>query len=226
MVKTYLDGAGFHVTVAARASDRARPGGARAIRRRHTRSHASGHGRARRLPANPRARSDADPDADGAGRAMDRVVGLELGADDYLAKPFEPRELLARLKAILRRTKGIRAARMSCASAGSRSTLARGRFGSTGEQRPLTSHQFELLLALARHAGRVMSREALMDLAEERAARSLRPLDRRAHLAHPRRDRGRPGESAPGDHGPRRRLRLRQAAGLTRGCDGFITRST
>jgi two-component system phosphate regulon response regulator OmpR len=97
------------------------------------------------------------------GEAMDRVVGLELGADDYLPKPFEPRELLARLRAILRR-----------AQSGRKTEILR--FGRLeidvdarqvrldGEIRALTSHQWELLLALARHAGRVLSREALMDL--------------------------------------------------------------
>jgi DNA-binding response OmpR family regulator len=97
------------------------------------------------------------------GDAMDRVVGLEMGADDYLPKPFEPRELLARLKAILRRRGSDKAS----------DVLRFGRLqidpGALevrldGEPRALTSYQFALLLALARHAGRVMSREAIMDL--------------------------------------------------------------
>jgi len=95
------------------------------------------------------------------GDAADRIVGLELGADDYLPKPFQPRELLARLRAILRRGK-------------SRGPLLR--FGSLeidrdsravrvdGEARSLTSYQFALLVALAENAGRVLSRETLMDL--------------------------------------------------------------
>jgi len=97
------------------------------------------------------------------GDATDRVVGLEMGGDDYLPKPFEPRELLARLRAILRR-----------GQSGAKSDILRfGRLeidrGSRevrldGAPRPLTSYQFALLLALAEHAGRVMSREALMDL--------------------------------------------------------------
>ena len=97
------------------------------------------------------------------GDAMDRVVGLELGADDYLPKPFEPRELLARLRAVLRRGKGdvtsdvLRFGRLEI-DRGARAIRL------DGETRPLTSHQFELLLTLAEHAGRVMSREALMDI--------------------------------------------------------------
>jgi two-component system phosphate regulon response regulator OmpR len=96
------------------------------------------------------------------GDAMDRVVGLEMGADDYLPKPFEPRELLARLKAILRRRNGetrpgvLSFGRLQIDAAALEVRL-------DGEPRPLTSHQFALLLVLARHAGRVMSRDAIMD---------------------------------------------------------------
>ena len=97
------------------------------------------------------------------GEPMDRVVGLEIGADDYLAKPFEPRELQARLRAILRRK-----------TAPSRAEILR--FGRLeidkgarvvrvdGEERTVTSYQFALLLALAERAGRVLSRDTLMDL--------------------------------------------------------------
>jgi DNA-binding response OmpR family regulator len=97
------------------------------------------------------------------GDTMDRVVGLELGADDYLPKPFEPRELLARLKAILRRERGqrksdvLRFGRLEIDN-GAREV----RVG--GEARPLTSYQYALLAMLAEHAGRVLSRDALMDM--------------------------------------------------------------
>jgi DNA-binding response OmpR family regulator len=99
------------------------------------------------------------------GDPMDRVVGLEMGADDYLPKPFEPRELLARLRAILRRSR-------AASKAGARDVLRYGRLeidrGARevrldGAPRALTGYQFALLLTLAEHAGRVMSREALMD---------------------------------------------------------------
>ena len=100
------------------------------------------------------------------GEETDRIVGLEIGADDYLPKPFNPRELLARLKAVLRRRRD--------QGAGALAILRFGRLeideGSRcvrvdGEARSITSYQFDLLLALARNAGRVMSRERLLDLA-------------------------------------------------------------
>ncbi len=98
------------------------------------------------------------------GDPMDRVVGLEIGADDYVPKPFEPRELLARLRAILRRP----AQQMTAPS----SLLHFGRLAIDRDARTvridqrncvLTAYQFDLLQALAERAGRVLSREQLMD---------------------------------------------------------------
>lgn len=98
------------------------------------------------------------------GDATDRIIGLELGADDYLPKPFEPRELRARIKAILRR--GAR-------DAVHLSTLRFGRLEIDreareiridGQVRDVTGYQFDLLAAMAECAGRVLSREQLLDM--------------------------------------------------------------
>ena len=98
------------------------------------------------------------------GDDTDRIVGLELGADDYLPKPFNPRELLARLRAILRRGAGART--------GARGVMRFGRLEIDPASRrvilgdapcALTGYQFDVLCALASNAGRVMSRESLMD---------------------------------------------------------------
>jgi two-component system, OmpR family, phosphate regulon response regulator OmpR len=102
------------------------------------------------------------------GDTMDRVVGLEIGADDYMPKPFEPRELLARLRAILRRRPS---ARGSDVLRFGRLEIDRGARAVRvdGTERTLTSHQFTLLVALAEKAGRVLSRDALMDLVKGEA---------------------------------------------------------
>ena len=98
------------------------------------------------------------------GDAMDRVVGLELGADDYLAKPFEPRELLARLRAILRRPRTAQVTALGLLRFGE---LEIDRDARTlrvhGRDAVVTSYQFNLLVAMAERPGRVLSREQLLD---------------------------------------------------------------
>ena len=101
----------------------------------------------------------------GRGEPIDRIVGLELGADDYLPKPFEPRELLARLRAILRRRvngrvhtdRTLHFGRLEIDTAARAVRL-------DGLECELTGYQFDLLVALAERAGRILSREVLMDL--------------------------------------------------------------
>ncbi len=112
------------------------------------------------------------------GDPMDRIVGLELGADDYLPKPFEPRELLARIRAVLRR-KG-----EATSNDGEQKLL---RYGSleidrdarsvsvAGTPCELTSYQFDLLVALAERAGRVLTRDQIMEAVR---GRELEAFDR------------------------------------------------
>ena len=114
------------------------------------------------------------------GDPLDRVVGLEIGADDYLPKPFEPRELLARIRAVLRRSQP---------GGGGTNAAARPplRFGSleidreartihvAGRGCELTSYQFDLLMVMAERAGRVLTREQIMEAVR---GRELEAFDR------------------------------------------------
>jgi len=177
MIKNYLGGAGFDVTVA--------PKGAAGLAL-HSRETFDAIVLDLMLPDMDglevcrRIRTEADIPIlmlTARGDAMDRVVGLELGADDYLPKPFEPRELLARLRAILRRSKGERKAEVLRYGRLEIDVDAR-QVRLDGEARTLTSYQFALLLALARNAGRVLSRDTIMDqLKNERLEAFDRSID-------------------------------------------------
>ncbi len=103
----------------------------------------------------------------------DRIVGLELGADDYVTKPFNPRELLARIKAVLRRTGGGAAVHAPEAAAYGFGdwvlrTGERELVGSDGVAVPLSTGEFNLLLAFVTHPRRVLSRDQLLDLSQGR----------------------------------------------------------
>lgn len=100
------------------------------------------------------------------GDPMDRVVGLEIGADDYIPKPFEPRELLARMRAVLRRHEAATTPSQNEALIFGRLEIDRDArlVRIDGVEREMTAHQFDLLVAMAARAGRVLTREQLMDL--------------------------------------------------------------
>jgi DNA-binding response OmpR family regulator len=114
------------------------------------------------------------------GEDVDKVVGLEVGADDYLAKPFNPRELLARIRALLRRTapshapSRLRVGQLELDFSAREVTVA-------GKRRVLTHHEFELLATLARAAGRVLSREQILDALKGQAEAFDRSID--VHIA-------------------------------------------
>jgi two-component system phosphate regulon response regulator OmpR len=110
------------------------------------------------------------------GDPMDRIIGLELGADDYLPKPFEPRELLARIRAILRRQTDVGASGHTRMQFGSLEIDRDARTVSVkGQLCDLTSYQFDLLVAMAERAGRVLTRDQIMEAVR---GRELEAFDR------------------------------------------------
>ena len=110
------------------------------------------------------------------GDPMDRIVGLELGADDYLPKPFEPRELLARIRAVLRRHQPGAAPEAQLLRFGALEIDRDARVVSVdGQPAELTSYQFDLLVTLAERAGRVLTRDQIMEAVR---GRELEAFDR------------------------------------------------
>jgi DNA-binding response OmpR family regulator len=116
----------------------------------------------------------------GRGDAVDKVVGLEVGADDYVTKPFDLRELLARIKAVLRRTAAASPAGTTtpdrpCFAGWELDMPARRLVGPTGQEVALTGGEFDLLSVFVRHPGRVLSRDFLL---EQTRGREAGPFDR------------------------------------------------
>jgi two-component system phosphate regulon response regulator OmpR len=115
-----------------------------------------------------------------AAEVVDRIVGLEVGADDYITKPFEPRELLARIKSVLRRLEhsappfGTTDGRMRFGTC-SLDMDARRLFDEDGDEITITSMEYDLLKAFAEHPNKVMSRDQLLNLAHNR---DWEPFDR------------------------------------------------
>ena len=115
----------------------------------------------------------------GAGEVIDRVAGLEVGADDYIAKPFDPRELRARLKSVLRRLEAKPGKKSSQAKIGigrcSLDLKARSLTDERGREVPITAMEFDLLKALIEHPNQVLSRDRLLTLTRNR---EWEPFDR------------------------------------------------
>jgi DNA-binding response OmpR family regulator len=123
------------------------------------------------------------------GEDLDRIVGLELGADDYLSKPFNPRELLARINAVLRRTRAAPDEDQRLESAGIVVDPARREASLDGQRLDLTTTEFDILRALVAAAGRVIPRERLMAEARgEEWGAYERSVD--VHISHLRRKLG------------------------------------
>lgn len=95
----------------------------------------------------------------------DKLIGLELGADDYVAKPFSPRELVARVRAVLRRVEGPKPARTVVEAGPFRIDVDGHTLEVDGRPASVTPTEFQILLALARHPGQVFSRERLLEMA-------------------------------------------------------------
>jgi two-component system, OmpR family, response regulator len=118
-----------------------------------------------------------------AGETVDRVIGLEMGADDYVAKPFDPRELLARLKSVLRRLQAKAPPAAPAPSPGARVTVGRCEldlaahrlFEAGGTEVHITGMEYELLKAFVQNPNRVLSRDQLLTLTRNR---EWEPFDR------------------------------------------------
>jgi len=118
-----------------------------------------------------------------AGMVVDRIVGLEMGADDYIAKPFDPRELLARVRSVLRRTSSTKRAQLGagrvrigqCVLDLAAHRLTDGE----GEEVPMTPLEFELLKAFAEHPNQALSRDRILNLSQQR---NWDPFDRSVDL--------------------------------------------
>ena len=166
MVSDYLRAAGFEIEVAgslAAGRERLAAGSYDALVLDLMLPDGDGLDLCRELRANPRTRQLPLLMLTARGEPLDRIVGLELGADDYLPKPFEPRELQARVKALLRRASPQPAEDEVLRFGRLEIDLGERMARLDGKPCDLTGHQFDLLVVLAQSPGRVLSRDQIMD---------------------------------------------------------------
>jgi len=167
MVADYLRGSGYDVSVAgslAEGREALSAGAHDALVLDLMLPDGDGLALCRELRGNPRTRQLPLLMLTARGEPMDRIVGLEMGADDYLPKPFEPRELLARVKALLRRAVPVPAGDELLRFGRLEIDLGERAARLDGKLCDLTSHQFDLLVVMAQSPGRVLSRDQIMDM--------------------------------------------------------------
>ena len=150
----------------------------------------------------------------GRGEIVDRIIGLEMGADDYLPKPFHLRELLARVKSVLRRASEPRRREAGGAPIAGRFSgwnldlASRELLSPSGEEVRLTTGEFDLLAAFVNNANQVLTRDRLLDLARNREAGPVRPNNRRPGRAAAPEARGRSAAADDDQNRARQQLHL------------------
>ena len=216
VVQEYLTGEGYRVSTAHDGAGMRRVHGPVACRSRHPRSDAAGRGRADTWRARCAASSGIGIIIlTGRGETVDRIIGLEMGADDYLPKPFHLRELLARVKSVLRRvaephrrSAGDRARSQARFAGWNLDLSSRELLSPSGEEVRLTTGEFDLLAAFVNNANQVLiARPAARSRAQPRG-RALRPHHRRAGRPAAPQARGRPAKPDHDQDGARQRLHL------------------
>ena len=171
-------------------------------RRRADRHHAARHRRVRAVPHDPPHSDVPIVMVTARNDTHDIVAGLEAGADDYLTKPFAPKELSARIRALLRRIRPAQLGHERLVFGDLEMIPEEGKVIQAGEEVHLTKTEFRLLCELALNRGKVFSREELLDRVWELRLLRRRSARRRPHPPAAHQGRGRPGQPPPRRHRP------------------------